>query len=732
MLSLPARLPRPVVVLTLTTLLISLCSPAARADGVGDAIRAHQHDTWATRITTLRDVGFRNTITLNDAQSRQEFYLPVPRGMALTDGAVHFNSNYLKAETGTATLLLSIDGSPVSATKLDAVRGDARQRLAVPAVAHESGFVRVGVEWASATPLKRCETTHTLGNVLIIDPDTQLRYRYDTAALASVDDAWSALPGSPLILISGQHLSEKAFDSAWRLGVALARAGKQASVRAFPVVGDQVDLGSIALAPALSALPAFSALGGKNVHRFENMAEIGAWIMISPDGVLGDIAVVEDTLAGLVGQAMDALRVALADSPDGLAAFDAWRASRTTLEKADGSAHKIELATLGAATVIAVSAQSGGWAADALEDDKRSMLVNREALLMPQKAAAQDATRGTRLIRLGGTSTQFDVLARGDWSSNLPLSALSRDGRIPQELVLDVAMSPGASPTRPVVSLFWNDILLAARQMNADGTSERMVARVPGYVLGVDNMLRVSFQRQPVSADCNEVPQGFPANVLPSSYISANDSKPDGTFGGIMPLLAGSPELLIPAAYLNDAPTQLLRVIRLAAASGLTPSRSALVVVATDQAAAPKRPFLSLATVLVSESEHVSGNQPGIVHMTGHETRWRDAQGVSQVSTAEVVRAGEQYGLLWHAVSEQDDRIATRGIVTGARPSFIPADLIAWVRGGEQASTSAWREADMPWGRYLSWGMPAVLIATLGFIVLLFAAWAARSRKTKK
>ncbi|KAG0732143.1 hypothetical protein G6F23_014611 [Rhizopus arrhizus] len=107
---------------------------------------------------------------------------------------------------------------------------------------------------------------------------------------------------------------------------------------------------------------------------------------------------------------------------------------------------------------------------------------------------------------------------------------------MPDELVMDLAAAPGASSTRPVASVFWNGILLAAKQLDADGKPERLTARVPGYALGVTNAVRVTFQRQPVSVDCNEIPQGYPVNVLPTSYVKPGKAQPDGTFVGLLPL----------------------------------------------------------------------------------------------------------------------------------------------------------------------------------------------------
>ena len=64
--------------------------------------------------------------------------------------------------------------------------------------------------------------------------------------MADLPAAWGSLPHSPMILIAGAKLSADAYDSAWRLGVALERAGKRPRIVALPAVGDTVDLQAVA------------------------------------------------------------------------------------------------------------------------------------------------------------------------------------------------------------------------------------------------------------------------------------------------------------------------------------------------------------------------------------------------------------------------------------------------------------------------------------------------------
>ena len=167
-----------------------------------------------------------------------------------------------------------------------------------------------------------------------------------------------------------------------------------------------------------------------------------------------------------------------------------------------------------------------------------------------------------------------------------------------------------------MASVFWNGILLGAKQLDADGRPERLTARVPGYALGVNNAVRVSVQRQPVSVDCNEIPQGYPVSVLPTSHVKPGQPQPDGTFTGLLPLLAGNPQVLVPDSYLANAPTSLKQLIGIATASGVSATRAELAVSPAGQAAKPARTFLALEVPL-------DGAKPRSRSATRNSCWWR-------------------------------------------------------------------------------------------------------------
>src|SRR4029450_11809017 len=130
-----------------------------------------------------------------------------------------------------------------------------------------SGFVRLGLDWRTALGADwACTDGRPAGNVLRIEPSSRFTYRYDATAIRELPTASraapavrGALPAVPVILISSKTLSPEAYDSAWRLGLSLERAGKRSIIRALPSVGDVVDLDGVQIPSALRRVPAFAA-----------------------------------------------------------------------------------------------------------------------------------------------------------------------------------------------------------------------------------------------------------------------------------------------------------------------------------------------------------------------------------------------------------------------------------------------------------------------------------------
>lgn len=728
----PLRLPRAsrlICMMGLSVPLLAMASPA------GDALQRLQGDTWVTRSFALSDLGFTDAVLLNGFDAKQEFFLPVPRTLPLAEASIDFNGRYYKAEEGRTSMLLSVNGRPVFSRRIESPEGDASQVLKVDTSVRTNGFLRLGVNWLNNVAHRICEVERATGNVLSVAAETRFNYRFSSGALTSLADAWVTLPARPTLLVASRNLSKASYDTAWRIGAALEQANRRVVVKAFPVPGDTVDTTGWQVPSGLASLPAFAGLATGNArYVLKDDAEIGALVVLGAVSATGDIAVADGALQQQIGKALDALGAQLAGDADGARAFTAWRNLQTVAAPGGLASHQIRLATLGARPVIAVAEDAGAQAAGVFAEVWRNILVTRQATVA--RADAPDAEDRT-VIRLAGfgSDASFDVVSRGDWTASLPLAAVAVNGRMPSDLVIDIAAAPGASSTRPVASVFWNNVLLSAKRLEADGRPERLDARVPGYALGLSNVVRVSVQRQPYSNDCNETPQGFPVNVLPTSYVRAGDSEPDGTFVGLLPLMSGTPVVAVPASYLADAPQSLARLIRIAVAAGVTPVRAEFAVVEQGKPFVPGRPFLALQ-VPVQGTEPKVQIQDAHLRINGRNAPWLDVDGLARLSAVEVSRSNGQHGLVWQPLGEQTAAVQKAFVLNRGDIALIGADgPVSWVDSSNPSASlppGAGESAFYEWRRYLSWGVPLLSILLLVVLLVLVAAYRARRRAEQR
>lgn len=716
--------------LTASSPLLALASPA------GDALQRLQGDTWVNRSFALSDLGFGDDILLNGYDSRQEFYLPVPRSLQIADANVDFSGRYYKAEEGRTSLLLFVNGRPVHSRRIDAPEGDASQLLKVDTSKPGNGFMRFSVNWQNNVGQRICDVERSTGNILAVSNGTRFNYRFSSSALTNLSDAWLTLPARTTLMVGSRKLSTTAYDTAWRLGVALEQANRRVVVKSFPEPGQAVNTAGWQVPAGLASIPAFAALAQNDAkHVLKDQAEIGALVVLGSTLATGDIVVADATLLSQLTAALDAVGAQLAADPDAARAFSTWRGLQTAMGTGPAASHSIRLATLGAHPVIVVAEDAGAKAAGVFGDVWRAALTSRD-VVVNEASTPEVADRAVlRLTNLGGSDANFDVLSRGDWTATLPLSAVAVNGRMPADLVVDVAAAPGASSTRPVASIFWNNVLLSAKRLEADGRPERLDARIPGYALGLSNVVRVSFQRQPYSNDCNETPQAYPVNVLPTSYVRGGEAEPDGTFVGLLPLMAGTPQLIVPAAYLTDAPASLMRVVRMAVAAGVTPVHAELIVAAQGAVTTPTQAFLAMQTGIDGAEPKVQIKDASL-RINGKKTPWLDVDGLSQLSSAEVTSAHGHYGLLWQALGTQPVMQEKPFVLNRGDIALIGAQgPVSWVDSANPSASHPPRAGEgafYEWRRYISWGVPLISAGLLLLLLLLVLAYHTRRNNRRR
>lgn len=702
---------------------------------LSQAISRMSADTRQQRVIELKDLGIDRPIILNASDARRELYLPVPADVPLTDASLNFEGSYLNGQAGQNTLLLSLDGYPVRAMGLNDGEGNASFAIGVEKSARDSGSVRLGIAWSSVVARVYCEDDRAIGNVLRIDPHTRLSYSYDADQLHDVGAAWNALPGKPGILVAPGTLGTASYDAAWRLGVALERIGKQARIVAFPSLQDSIDLSGLRVPDELKSIPAFASLNGKGLLTLNDPAQIGALLMLGQLPALNaDLAVSDPQLLKAVSDALDALSTQVQRlDPTAADALGRWRERHVNAALSNTGGDNVRLAMLGAHPLLMIKPEATTQAIDLFGSAWNKLARNRQLTLGEESVGELSKDDRVALSRLGGKPGAVDVLAKTDWSTSFPLGSVAYDGRVPVKAVIDVSASPGVAGTPPVATLFFNDYLIGASQLQADGQKQRIEARIPRYALAAQNTLRVSFQRQPVSDQCRETPQPFPVSVLPTSHVVLDKTAQGDDFSGIAARFAVASQLLVPQSYLAHPVSSLPQVIRIASAGGVSPLRAQLTVSADGQAAvSPDKAFLAFELPVKGSDEAVQVDTSG--HLLIHQQKQTllDLKSLNHLAALQVVESGGQHGLSYRTLGGQPPDFA--------RPVLLERGNVSIL--GDSGALSTFDSKD-PNGSQLidddedkgldAWGKPSWLwLIPGGVIVVLLLIAAGRAARRKR
>ena len=625
---------------------------ASQAAAPADVFRQWAVDPWIERSVSLAELGIDKPVVLQGSESdaRRELFLPVPAGLPLQSANLQLDADYLRGNGGRSVFVLSLDGYPVSSRRFTDDKGDASLSIGVDATPRDTGFVRVGASWSSTISDVICADQRAPGNVLRILPTTRLRYHIDRSQLTSLSTVWSTLPKRPVLLIADKNLSQPAYDTAWRIGLALERAGKQVQVRVLPAVGDTVDLGALNVPADLRGIAAFGALAGGGEHRLANAAEIGALLALGPRGPLrADLAIADPAMAAAINSAFDALAAQMGAGD--AAAFGRWRLGANAVAGAPIPGGQVALRSLGGVPLVAVAAEGGAEAA-LLFDSLWKPLAGGSAITV-KKISRPPAEDRILLSDLGGQPGSIDVAGRSDWTATFGIEDVAFDGRAPTALVADLSAAPDSANAGPVASIYLNDFLLGAQTLTPDGKPYRMRVAVPGYMLAARNVVRITFLRQLTKVRCHDQQTSYPVSVLPTSHVELGKVDSGNNFAGLRRSFAGGATVLVPASWLSNASSTLPRAITYADVAGVPLANSQLQVVPADRAGAavsPSRPFLAMDLPVDKPIAQVDAAQGHLVLMNDKATQV-DASGLAGSSVLQVVQSGGQRGVLLQELS---------------------------------------------------------------------------------
>ena len=705
-------------------------APAAQGTSPADVFRRMSADNWIPRTVSFADLGFTGPVVLGYPDTLREVYLPVPTNVPLANAALQMDANYVRADGGRTTMILSVDGYPVSARPFTAERGDATLTLPIDGAPRPSGFVRFNIDWRTAVGRENtCADARTPGNLLRIEPTTRFTYRYDGSAVRDLSTAWSSLPSTPTILVASNKLPPDAYDTAWRVGVALERAGKRPIFRALPAVGDTVDMRGITIPPAMRSVPAYAGLTENGPHKIKDAAEIGALMSLGAAGPFqADIVIADQTFGAAMGASFDAMRGQL--PADAGASYTEYRTRFLDPLSKPMASKEVRLSNVFGRPTIIVAPDAGAKAAGLFTQIWQQVAVSSSVVIQAADEPRSDLT-AVSLKYLGAKPGSFDVLAHADWNATFDIGTVAADGRGPGTLVIDVAAAPSAARTPPIVSVFMNEVLLGAKEMEATGRRERIVAPIPRYALAARNVIRVSFTRQLASDRCRETPEPYPVSVLASSHMLLEKIEAGSDFAGQMSRFAAGGTVLVPASYLNDAQNTLPRVVRLAATTGVSPVNAKFTPVADNTQPKIDGPFLSMDLPLSDAKKSDVKVDGGRLYLPGSGDKpLIDVTGLNRIGLLEVTKVGNDTGVSYRTLGTEapamdkpialsDGNVAVLG-ATGLRSEINTIDPTGQGR---------LREARPSFFERTYWWLLPILVVAF-FIALLVYASRVRRRKS--
>ena len=710
--------------------LLAAAQPTARALRPAEVFQRLNADNWVAREVTLADLGFTGPVVLGLPDTTRELYLPVPANVPISGGEIKLNANYMRADGGRTTMVVSLDSYPVSSRPFAQEKGDASLLLGVDGIPRPSGFVQLGISWGTALGADLiCADGRTPGNVLRIEPDSKFTYRYDSSAVRDLTTAWGALPSVPVILISSKNLTGEAYDSAWRLGLALERVGKRSKIVALPAVGDTVDLAGVNVPPALRGVPAFAGLAQGGSYKLKDAAEVGALMsMGSTSQFRGDIVIADKAMKAAMGAAFDAVSAQLqTTAPGAVGPYDNWRKRSLDFSARPLAPKEIMLARSFGRPTIVVASDAGAKAA-ALFNAYWSRIA-ASPMMVVQSADQPDAdSPAVSLKYLGGKPGSVNVLANADWITTFDIGAVDGDGRVPATLVLDVSAAPGAARAPPVMSVFMNDILLGVREMTTDGKQERVTAPIPRYALAARNVLRVSFTRQLASDRGRETPEAYPVSVLPSSHMLLEKATPSDDFKGMVSRYATGAHVMVPAAYLADASATLPRVVRVAASTGVSPQNARFTAVTGDAIPAAGGAFLTMELPMKDGKSQVKIEGGRVVMTGGNDKPFLDVSGQNNVGIVEVVKMGGDVGVAYRTAGTQPPAMDKAILLAQGNVAVIGSNgLLGEINTADPSGPTVAGGEGRPWLLSASdwWLLPVLAV----FFMLALLVFSSRKRR---
>lgn len=709
-----------------------LSAPVALSSPTSDGLEQLMSGQRFERRVSLSTLGLRGPSVNIPAGSVQEFYFP-------SESADAARSLLVNAPANQPAPAFAVNGTAVAGQAV--ARGASGQTINTRLPLNTTqGNTRLAMQ-AGPAPADACTAAKATQGAVALTPDSHLSY-YAASGAPAPTLAWrgavASMPDRPFMLVAAPPITPEVFDTAWRVGVSMARLGRTVAVHTLPKVGDFVDTRRLSIPAQLASIPAFSVLRDATAHHYiGHPAEVGALLLLDAPDVLADILIVDPQLQRQINSALDALLAQITDD----AARDIllrWREQKMPIARATDAVPPLTPMAFGARPAWMVAA-AGAASVTALDTGTRWVPLSGVAdgaARTPSSMADHPLVHAHAAEDAG----RFTVRAPQNWSATFALNAPLTGNHTPSRVEIDFELPKDFAQQKPVGVLHWNGILLAATQLTASTGHETLSARIPVYALSATNLLQVSVKQNTPMGDCAQ------AVTIPSTALRLKvefDAAPafepsrHSTFADLIPQLGQSEknatELAVPRGYLTQAESGIAAAINLAAATNMSPDAAKLVLVDAQTPYKPARPFVALDIPMEGAKRALSmqDNQIQFRGTAMKDLNWPQTQGVTAM---QVVQSGNQAGLLWYPLDGKAAPEPTGLLVNRGQYALLGTDSqVAWIDQSGSVVLAADASTTGPlyeWRSLFSWGVPVTLVL-LGMLIFLLISAAIATRRAK-
>jgi hypothetical protein len=213
--------------------------------------------------------------------------------------------------------------------------------------------------------------------------------------------------------------------------------------------------------------------------------------------------------------------------------------------------------------------------------------------------------------------------------------------------------------------------------------------------------------------------------------MSLKTASPTDDFNGMVSRFAGGANVMLPVASLADAPRSLARVVRLAAATGVSPANARFTAVTGTAMPAPGGAFLAVELPAAEGLSKIKTTAGHLVMTANGGNALLDLSGLDRVAVLEVVKVGDATGVMYRDVGTEPPQLDKAILLTQGDIAILGASgVLREINTADPGGSNAVGEERTPWllSRGYWWMVPIVVIVFM--IALLVLASRVRRQKS--